>query len=330
MKNFTKDRNIGIDLLRGASMLYIVGFWHMFGYTNYIFNYNNLVTYRLTIVILGIFVFISGCFIGKKEIYFNKPCLLLFFKNRVIRIYPLYLLAVYLFAIFDLSSFKTSFKAACGISMFAKPAPHTLWFITMLIGFYIISPLLIVVCRTTKTSRFLLCCFVIIMLLWAYMYFTNLLDLRIIVYFPAFGLGVFVANNSINNFHRRYIFLIIMIFSVLVSFLINIPDKQMNLLVSTPMVTLCPLFLFSALKDFVVSSKKVYKAIFCLSYSSYCMYLFHRPIYIVLKKLYFPETYFLQLVYLVIFCLPCIIMFSYIIQKLYDITVCTITNKFKN
>jgi murein DD-endopeptidase MepM/ murein hydrolase activator NlpD len=39
-------RNLGIDLLRGLSILYIVGFWHLLGYTNAIPNYNNIVIIR--------------------------------------------------------------------------------------------------------------------------------------------------------------------------------------------------------------------------------------------------------------------------------------------
>lgn len=58
-------RNTGIDVLRGLSMLYIVGFWHLLEYTHAI-QYQNLITHRITWITLGIFFFISGYLIKYK------------------------------------------------------------------------------------------------------------------------------------------------------------------------------------------------------------------------------------------------------------------------
>jgi hypothetical protein len=41
MENQMVNRNIGIDFLRGISIVYIVGSWHMLNYTKAIPNYNN-------------------------------------------------------------------------------------------------------------------------------------------------------------------------------------------------------------------------------------------------------------------------------------------------
>ena len=46
------QRNIGIDLLRAGSMLYIVGFWHLLEYTRAI-DYQNDLTHRLTWIALA-------------------------------------------------------------------------------------------------------------------------------------------------------------------------------------------------------------------------------------------------------------------------------------
>ena len=80
MKNETKNRNIGLDLLRGASILYIVGFWHMLNYTKTI---NKIfISYRLTYIILGTFVFVSGYFIGQKNLDKGKQNIILFYKKN--------------------------------------------------------------------------------------------------------------------------------------------------------------------------------------------------------------------------------------------------------
>lgn len=322
-------RNIGIDLLRGLSLLYIVGYWHMFNYTDAFPEYYNSITQRAALIVLGTFVFLSGYFIGLKNIAINKHGMMQFYKNRLLRIYPLYLIAIGLFMFFGLSDMATSIKAGLIISMLMKPAPLTLWFITMLMIFYIISPLLIHATRTIKISKLTIYYLIFISFLLMYSYFTKMLDNRIILYFPAFALGVFVANKDIKILNKNYVIyaLIFMGFSIFISFL-KTPYGLLNLLMNTPMVVSCSYFLFRAAKVIVVTSDQASKMIVLLSYSGYCMYLFHRPIYTTLTRMYFPETYLYQIIYLVVFCVPCIILSSFIIQKTYDITVDTLTNKF--
>jgi len=198
MSNLLKNRNIGIDFLRGLSMLYIVGFWHMFNYTKAFPEYNNFLTRRFTLIILGTFVFISGYFIGIKDITINKHNIVQFYKKRLLRIYPLYLIAIGLFTVFDLSDLITSIKAGLLISMLIKPSPLTLWFITMLMLFYVISPLLIHASKTIKPGSLMIYYLIFLMLLMSYSYFTKMLDLRLVVYFPSFALGVFVASKNRN------------------------------------------------------------------------------------------------------------------------------------
>ena len=97
MMNQKINRNFGIDLLRCSSIFYIVGFWHLLSYTDAIHDYNNVVTFRITLIILGTFVFISGYLIGTKNIELKKQSLISFYFNRVLRIYPLFLLSIFIF-----------------------------------------------------------------------------------------------------------------------------------------------------------------------------------------------------------------------------------------
>ncbi len=68
MKHTELTRNIGIDILRVGSIFYIVGFWHLLSYTTAIADHNNFITIRITYIILGTFVFISGYLCGGKKI----------------------------------------------------------------------------------------------------------------------------------------------------------------------------------------------------------------------------------------------------------------------
>jgi fucose 4-O-acetylase-like acetyltransferase len=79
MKDKTANRNIGIDFLRGASVIYIVGFWHLLDYTKAIPVYRNFITQRITYIILGSFVFISGYFIRSNKMTINKEAIFSFY-----------------------------------------------------------------------------------------------------------------------------------------------------------------------------------------------------------------------------------------------------------
>ena len=316
MKSTKSKRNIGIDLLRAVSIFYIVGFWHMLNYTQAITNYKNFVTIRLTYIILGTFVFISGYFLGLPKNNTGKHNILLFYKKRFLRIYPLYLLSILLFTFFNLSNTITSLKAACLLSMLAKPAPLTLWFITMLMLFYLIAPLTIHYCRSTNAKiNVIIYLITLIICLLAYYYLTRLLDLRLVAYLPSFVIGIYVANNNINL--NKYLILSIFAITVILSAL-NTEYNAVNLLLKTPMILSGSYICYMIAQKINIKSSVFQNNITFFSYSSFCMYLFHRPIYITLRKLYFPETCFFQLTYLFFICFPCIIFISYIIQKTFD------------
>lgn len=324
MKSTKSKRNIGIDLLRVASIFYIVGFWHMLDYTKAIPNYNNFVTIRLTYIILGTFVFISGYFLGLPKNNIGKHNILLFFKKRFLRIYPLYLLSILLFTFFNLSNTITSLKAACLLSMFARPAPPTLWFITMIMLFYLITPLTIHYCRNINAKiNVIIYLITLIIFLLVYHYLTRLLDIRLVAYLPSFVIGIYVANNNINL--NKYLVLVILAITVILSTL-NTGYDAVNLLLKTPMILCGSYICYMIAQRINIKSSVFQNNITFFGYSSFCMYLFHRPIYIALKKLYFPETYFFQLTYLIFICFPCIIFISHIIQKTFD----TNTNKLTN
>jgi peptidoglycan/LPS O-acetylase OafA/YrhL len=317
-----EKRNIGIDLLRGCCILYIVGFWHLMNYTDAFPGYSNKATNKITAIILGTFVFISGFLIGKKDLSLEKQNLLNFYKKRFVRIYPLYVFAIVLFWLFNISDAITSLKAILMISMFVKPAPFTLWFITMIFLFYVISPFLLKAIRTVKIRKLLLYYLLLNVLLIIYYFLTRKLDVRVMLYFPPYVMGMFLAQHKYNldlTLRNKLLFCLLFIVSLLISF-IKTPFNNLNILMEMPLVLTGAIFLFElggGRFQFSDGSKST-QFIFILSYVSFCMYLFHRPIYITLKILYFPEQWFAQISYLIFFCLPVVVFVSYLIQKTYD------------
>ena len=312
-------RKTGIDILRGLSMLYIVGFWHLLEYTHAI-HYQTPVTHRITWITLGIFFFISGYLIGHKKVSFTSIGLIGFYLKKLLRIYPLYLVALVWFTKLGISRPDISIKAAWGISVFTGQAPPTLWFVAMIIVFYAIAPFLVYSCRKKNIYTYLFYDGLFMLALYAYQRFTGLLELRMLVYFSVFYLGIYAGVDE-NIFTKKKTIFFLAVLSFLLSYFTHVNALALKVLTVVPMITICSLFVVMMIKDSKVTSNKARTIIMGLSYASYCMYLFHRPIYILANKFYFPVNQSLQVFYLVGICLPCVILFSYGVQKTYDLAV---------
>jgi len=289
-------------------------------YTDAIPNYDNIITYRITWIVLGTFVFISGYFLGKKNI--DRTNLVSFYKKRFVRIYPPYLIAIFIFSILGLYDNTTSIKAIFGMSMFIRPAPGNLWFITMLLFFYIICPICLYFLKKS-VIHYLLFFITIISILSLYEYLSNeifnyyYLDIRIITYLVPFMLGIFTANN--NYTPKKNILIITSILFFIFS--CSVKTKNMNLLLATPLISTSSLLLFTIFNKLTIKQKYTQKTILFLSTSSYFMYLYHRPLYMVCKNIFFPKTQLMQLFYLVTVCIFIIIPLSYLMQMTYNKTI---------
>ncbi|MGB5733069.1 MAG: acyltransferase family protein, partial [Thiohalocapsa sp.] len=126
-------RDIGVDFLRAASILYIVGYWHLIPYTEALPGYANLYTASLKFITLATFVFCSGFLLARQPVTLDLSTLRSFYSRRLLRIYPLYFLALLLFLVAAIAPAKQLLDGALLISMFQPPPLPTLWFITMII-----------------------------------------------------------------------------------------------------------------------------------------------------------------------------------------------------
>lgn len=134
-------RNYGIDTARGLCMLYIVGIFHLTQYLgkNYYLLYN-AVGNNIMCASLGTFSFLSGLLLGKKYVFASMKDVLYFYKKRVIRFYPLFIIATLLLWFIGMNSLYQSIIGLLGLSPFTSNQPMTLWYISMLIVFYFITP----------------------------------------------------------------------------------------------------------------------------------------------------------------------------------------------
>ena len=130
-----KQRELSFDIARAFCMLYIIGVWHFDDYlpceNHFILKYGNV----LTICVLASFTYISGFFMGKKHLTVSE-----FYLNRLKRFYILFFIAsILMFLWKDPLLFV---KTITGVSNFVTPYPTTLWYISMLMVFYFVTPVL--------------------------------------------------------------------------------------------------------------------------------------------------------------------------------------------
>jgi len=88
------QRNLGVDLFKFFAVFWVVGYWHIFNYVDFFPSYKNIVTNNLTRIALGFFVFVSGLYCGNS---LQDRSHFQFIIDRLIHLYPLYLLAIFLF-----------------------------------------------------------------------------------------------------------------------------------------------------------------------------------------------------------------------------------------
>jgi peptidoglycan/LPS O-acetylase OafA/YrhL len=304
-------------MLRGASVLYIVGFWHLMEYAPIWPGYYNPLSLRATVIVLGLFTFLSGWLLGQRHTAPSMAGLKQFYMNRFFRIYPLYLGAIGLFFICHLSEGSALLKAALLVSMFDGPQPPTLWFITILVLFYFVAPPLIYASNGGPIfwalAAFIFGSLVLVSSL------STAVDPRLVVYFPAFVGGIYLAHRGLDRLNYMLAFssvgfLLSIVLSVCTG---NNPEASFW---SVPLACLGPVFIF--LLSWRYKNDILYAGSFAvLGYVSYVAYLIHRPVFVGMKWFYFPSTGIFQLLYLIIVCLPLTFLASWLIQRSYDATL---------
>lgn len=303
------DRNPVIDALRAACILYIVGYWHLLNYTTAFRAYSHPPAALVTVAILGLFLLVSGFLVGGKRITAAE-----FYRSRLLRIYPPYLAAVLVYLAMDLSRPQILAKTATLVTMFSIPAPPTLWFIATIIYYYLATPLL----RNASDNawRYLLICGCLVLPPCIYGRVTGLMDWRIVMYFPVFATGVFLGRNRhLLAKWRGSALGALAALSVAICFTHDLTLVEESLW-SIPLAVFVPLLVFVFAMRHRPASRRRWVEI--VSYASYFMYLFHRPIFEAIRRSLLPATPWAQVLFLVVVCLPLCVAVSWAAQAAYD------------
>ena len=138
-------RLVSVDCARALCMLFVIGVYHMKG--SYLANPGLVpVLTRIIVPVLATFTGISGWFLGRKKLE-TRADVAGFYKSRLVRAYPFFLLsclslyAVSLVVGKYFHGIRQLLLTLVGLSPVFGPAPSTVWYISMLLMFWALTPL---------------------------------------------------------------------------------------------------------------------------------------------------------------------------------------------
>lgn len=334
MFTMVKNRDYTIDNVRALSALEIIAFWHMMDYlpdssalTGYSLNFAKL----LTNTALATFSFISG-FCLAKYTFNNKKDVLFFYKKRLIRFYPLLLLssltllvAGYIFHHHWFVSKCQFFTTITGVNFFFPPLTMTLWYFSMIMFFYMITPIVLSVKQTGY--KIIVATAILVLILMADILLLDV-DGVFYLYYPFYVLGLIIPSNSLTAMYRTKSIclpLSIICFAAIVTVTNNSTDFFMGGGIYIAMISGL-LVLFSIAAYINNLSVVTTKFLYFVSYSSMVAYLFHRQFYYVTVYFLGDSNKDLNIFTALGISVPIIFLFSFAIQKAYDYIVNKLIN----
>lgn len=309
------QRILYFDVSRALCVMWIVCFWHMNAYIEMPFKFFENDTMEketlshVTDGILALFTFISGFFMSQKEIRCFSD-IIVFFKKRMLRfLLPLFISCVIL-AFGGFISYFHIFTICFGLSQFLPyHYPDTLWYFSMIIFFYLITPLILYLKVKGKFFCGFLCILIYLILLLGYKYCH--FDKRLSDYFLFYSIPYIIKPSIINVFFSNKLHYLIMPICICVFFI----AKSSNCIIHFfSNFSVC--ILIVSLSTIIANQIKLKKLFEIIAYASMFAYLYHREVLITSRKLLGDFNYLQSIcISLIIFVL------SYYGQKTYDSVV---------
>ncbi len=290
-------------------MLWIVGIWHGLDYIPGLPSHKNGFTSALTVIILALFVLVSGYLMGGRTVTLDRRGLSDFYARRFLRIYPPFVIAAGLFALRGLEPIQTLAKAALLIAPLHGPTPMTLWFVSVLCLFILVTPLLLQV----RDRPFWL----LAATLGGTLGLAGLartvpgVDVRLAMYFPAYCAGIGAAQ----GWWRAPFPVLAAAFAVGVALAWPLSNGLPTQLRAMPMAATGALLILAMAQRWEAAIPD-WRIITVLGTASYFMYLLHRPVLDLVMAQHRSPAGGLALLWLV--SLPLVIVLANWGQELYD------------
>ena len=278
----------------------------------------------VTTCMLATFMFMSGYFLSKYT-FETKTEIVGFYKKRLTRFFPLFFLsALLLYRLGFNPHFGQLIFTVTGLSSYFGHQSGTIWFISMLFSFYMVTPLVVMGLEKIKYGMWAKACVVVLFSI-AFIYALSCTpldyDVRLSYTMPFYGLGLVFGRETIIK---------------------TVSSKWYALVMSAAL--LCALHKFDILGETYLHIDTVVAIVLLLcvcywlkylpigmfitflSYVSMAMYLFHRQIYHLGLK-YILNTWKTNVEDIYLILLPLVIVVSYAIQYSYDYCLAKIENK---
>ena len=302
-----------IDILRALCAIYIIGIWHL---TNYldpsVYSFGRAYPYMnyLTISVLSTFTFCSGFLLSKYEFASLKD-VSSFYKRRLIRLYPLFLLSGVTMYIIGYADLKQVIDALLGVSLFTASPIKTLWFISMCFFLYGITPLV----RIGVKWKFNVLCILVLLTAISFLCFKDIVDFRLLMYVPIYVIGLNLRNfKSHINKLQLLVITLISISLLLISFLVIDKNESIAKLIGS----ICGCAFIVSLAFLCPHPKKMSflsQIVSWFAYSSLIAYLFHRQFFAI--SLYLLGQIYMSLP-IALMTLSVTFVMSWLMQKVYD------------
>ncbi len=349
-----KNRLLTFDLIRLIGILIIL-FHHLPGYT---FNFYDLRYLGIDLDLsplnqlnryfgLSLFVFMSGYFISfRKPRFYSLRLAKSFFLKRLVRIFPLYYLALvffcYIYKYFDPRDILIHVLGLQSVTkIFIESSLPTLWFVSLLIVYYSLFIVLMFGVIPKKYRAAL--AFIVGTLLLIFCWNFPIFDFRIALYIWIFFFGIYCAETKLLDTRtwRQFDLLIFGLFLTISAICYRLASQGdfktsssvlSYILVNILMVTfiLSVYLLSDKICRFFVGDK-LRQLILWTSYSSYCAYLFHRPVFFYLKMILedFFELNRMKLASLLLITFGTVLVFliSFGLQSFYDRCLLKVLNR---
>lgn len=310
-------RILGFDVARVFSIVWIVAIYHVLPSAHLpLIGPVKTITYSS----LGIFTFLSAFLLASRYNFEEKGTIGLFYRKRVLRFYPLFLLSSLVLWIIGYNSLGVTVKGLLGISPFWKPHPTTMWYCAMLISLYLITPFLAKGGIMRQVIKFLL---IMGIICGVELVFHSVVP-RTFCYYPIYFGGILLAQHDYDRFMKliqsKMFSLVLCLLWLAILALEFFYNSQWLIIVNSGIGIMALLSFYMQIGNAVSEEKKIrwVNIIELLSYSSMCMYLFHREVQCLLLWVYRPESSITMMLYLGLLGLLITIPLSYFIQKLYD------------
>lgn len=323
------NRDYKIDIVRALCALEIIAFWHMMDYlpekfelTGEVLNLAKL----LTNTALASFSFISG-FCLSKYTFTKSGDVWLFYKKRLIRFYPLLLLSAlsllvagYVFHhpwFISTSQFVTTIT---GLNVFIPPLAMTLWYFSMIMSFYLITPL--VLSKNDAFAKLLIASSLLAVVVLMDILFLDV-NKVFYLYYPFYALGLMIPSNSLEFIYRKKFLFLPLSMTLFAAIVLATSDRSDYFIGGGIYVAMISglVMLFIAATVINGLSKGLTKIFLGISYSSMVAYLFHRQLYFMIIYAIGDSNQKLSLVKALFVAVPIIFAVSFLVQKSYDFLI---------